>query len=95
MSQDHYHVLQGLFFSNFIRWISSNCSQSGAVHFRDMSLGDLSKINFWDAYYDYDVKNFESYLNNQFAKNEKNDCRCDRKQHTFNKQFLNLNLKNI
>ena len=34
----------------------SNCSQSGAVHFRDMSLGDLSKINFWDAYYDYDVK---------------------------------------
>jgi len=73
----------------------SNCSQSGAVHFRNMSLGNLSKTNFWDAYYDYDVDNFETYMNNQFTKMKKNDCRCDRKQHTFNKQFLNFNLKNI
>ena len=73
----------------------SNCSQSGAVHFRNMSLGNLSKINFWDAYYNYDVDNFDTYMNNQFRKMNENDCRCDRKQHTFNKQFINLNLKNI
>ncbi len=73
----------------------SNCSQSGAVHFRDMSLGNLSNVDFWDAYYDYDLDNFDTYMKNQFDKMKKNDCRCDRKQHTFNKQFSNLNLENI
>ena len=32
--------------------------------------------------------NFDTYMNNQFRKMNENDCRCDRKQHTFNKQFI-------
>jgi MoaA/NifB/PqqE/SkfB family radical SAM enzyme len=70
----------------------ANCSQSGAVHFRDMSLGNLQNIDFWDAYYNYDVKDFEKYMKEQYSKMNKNDCRCDRKQHTFNSQFKNINL---
>ena len=57
-----------------------------------MSLGNLQNIDFWDAYYNYDVKDFEKYMKEQYSKMNKNDCRCDRKQHTFNSQFKNINL---
>ena len=43
----------------------SNCSQSAAVHFRDMSLGNLQTTDFWDAFYDYDSKNLFSFMKNQ------------------------------
>jgi MoaA/NifB/PqqE/SkfB family radical SAM enzyme len=70
----------------------ANCSQSGAVHFRDMSLGNLQKVDFWEAYYNYDVNDLEKFMQEQYSKMNKNDCRCDRKQHTFNSQFKNINL---
>ena len=31
-----------------------NCSQSSAPNFRSAALGDLTKKDFWDLYYDYD-----------------------------------------
>ncbi len=65
----------------------SNCSQSAAVHFRDMSLGNLQTTDFWDAFYDYDSKNLFSFMKNQFKKMVNNDCRCDRKEHTVNQIF--------
>jgi hypothetical protein len=65
----------------------SNCSQSAAPHFRDMSLADLNKIDFWDAFYGYDVNDFEKMLNVQHEKMTANDCRCDRKEHTVNTVF--------
>ena len=40
----------------------SNCSQSAATNFRDMSLGNLQTRDFWDAFYSYDEKNvFQFY----------------------------------
>jgi MoaA/NifB/PqqE/SkfB family radical SAM enzyme len=65
----------------------SNCSQSGAPHFRDMALGNLQTTDFWDAYYDYDVDDFWHFLDGQHAKMNANDCRCDRKEHTVNRVF--------
>ena len=62
----------------------SNCSQSAATHFKDMSLGNLQNTNFWDAYYDYDEKDIFGFMKNEFKKMIKNDCRCDRKEHTVN-----------
>jgi MoaA/NifB/PqqE/SkfB family radical SAM enzyme len=65
----------------------SNCSQSGAVHFRDMALGNLQERDFWDAYYDYDTQDLWAFLDKQHEKMAKNDCRCDRKEHTVNRVF--------
>lgn len=65
----------------------SHCSQSAAPHFRDMALGNLQTRNFWDAFYDYDVSDFQGMLERQHAKMAKNDCRCDRKEHTVNQIF--------
>jgi MoaA/NifB/PqqE/SkfB family radical SAM enzyme len=67
-------------------WLS-NCSQSAALHFRDMALGNLQTRDFWDAYYDYDTTDFWSFLDSQHQKMTKNDCRCDRKEHTVNRVF--------
>lgn len=66
----------------------SNCSQSGAPHFRDMALGDLQKRDFWDAFYDYGTGDFRAFLKRQHEKMIRNDCRCDRKEHTVNRVFL-------
>jgi len=65
----------------------SNCSQSAATHFKDMALGNLQTSDFWDAFYDYDEKDVFSFMKNEFKKMIKNDCRCDRKEHTVNQIF--------
>jgi MoaA/NifB/PqqE/SkfB family radical SAM enzyme len=65
----------------------SNCSQSAATHFRDMALGNLQNIDFWQSFYDYDEKNIFNFMKNEFKKMIKNDCRCDRKEHTVNQIF--------
>ena len=62
----------------------SNCSQSAATNFRDMALGNLQTKDFWDAFYDYDKKDIYRYMEKEFKKMIKNDCRCDRKEHTVN-----------
>jgi hypothetical protein len=49
----------------------SHCSQSGAIHFRDMSLGNLQNNNFWDLFYNYDEKNIKSFLSKDFVKMKK------------------------
>lgn len=65
----------------------SHCSQSAAPQFDNMMLGKLQNTNFWDAFYDYDPKDFLSMLNKQHEKMNKNDCRCDRKEHKVNSYF--------
>ncbi len=65
----------------------SNCSQSGAPHFRDMALGNLAERDFWDAFYDYDTDDFRGFLDRQHKKMNDSDCRCDRKEHTVNSQL--------
>ena len=65
----------------------SNCSQSAATHFKDMSLGNLQTTDFWKAFYNYDEKDIYSFMQNEFKKMIKNDCRCDRKEHTVNQIF--------
>ena len=65
----------------------SNCSQSAATHFNDMSLGNLQHKDFWEAFYDYDEKNIFEFMKKEFDKMNKNDCRCDRKEHTVNQIF--------
>ena len=65
----------------------SNCSQSAASHFQDMAIGNLQTTDFWDAYYDYDEKDIYNFMKEQFKKMVKNDCRCDRKEHTVNQIF--------
>lgn len=62
----------------------SNCSQSAATNFRDMSLGNLQNTDFWDAFYDYDEKDIYNFMEKEFQKMINNDCRCDRKEHTVN-----------
>ena len=61
-----------------------NCSESAAPHFRDMSLGNLEHVDFWDAYYDYEPKTLKADTFARQAKMEANDCRCDRKEHVVN-----------
>ena len=62
----------------------SNCSQSAATNFRNMSLGNLQNTDFWDAFYDYDEKDIYNFMEKEFQKMINNDCRCDRKEHTVN-----------
>ena len=65
----------------------SNCSQSGAAHFKNMSLGNLATSDFWDSFYSYDKDEFWKFLDKQHDKMIMNDCRCDRKEHTINQMF--------
>lgn len=65
----------------------SNCSQSGAAHFKNMSLGNLSISDFWESFYSYEVTDFWKFLDKQHDKMIMNDCRCDRKEHTINQIF--------
>jgi MoaA/NifB/PqqE/SkfB family radical SAM enzyme len=59
-----------------------HCSQSSAPNFRDVSLGDMREMNFWNAYYNYDVD--EKYFENLEGRMEQVGCRCDRKEHLLN-----------
>lgn len=62
----------------------ANCSESSSPHFRGLALGDLRKVDFWDAFYDYDGKRLESHLEASARRMDEHGCRCDRKEHVVN-----------
>ncbi len=65
-----------------------NCSQSSAPNFRSTALGDLTKNDFWDLFYNYDSKNLDSYLSVCNKKIADSGCRCDRKEHIINQSVI-------
>ncbi len=65
-----------------------NCSQSSAPNFRASALGDLTKSNFWDLYYNYEIENFNKYLLSCSKKINDSGCRCDRKEHVLNQNII-------
>ena len=65
-----------------------NCSQSSAPNFRSTALGDLTKNNFWDLFYNYDNKNLDSYLSVCNKKIADSGCKCDRKEHIVNQSVI-------
>lgn len=65
-----------------------NCSQSSAPNFRSTALGDLTKNNFWDLYYNYDNKNLYDYMSVCNKKIAESGCRCDRKEHILNQSVI-------
>ena len=67
----------------FDGWLS-HCSESTAPHFSDLALGNLSERDFWDIFYDYDVKHFKEYMVGACRKMVKTKCKCDRKEHVVN-----------
>ena len=72
-----------------------HCSQSAAPHFRELSLGNLQTIDFWDAYYNYDAEKIWSYMEKSIYKlMQRLDCRCDRKEQCVNTLFKNHLSKN-
>lgn len=72
----------------FDGWLS-HCSESAAPHFRDMALGNLQTDDFWDLFYNYDTEDFWNFMKKDYDKMCKNDCRCDRKEHSVNHLFRN------
>ena len=66
-----------------------NCSQSSAPNFRSTALGDLTKNNFWDLFYNYDSKNLDDYMSVCNKKIAGSGCRCDRKEHIVNQSVIN------
>ena len=65
-----------------------NCSQSSAPNFRSTALGDLTKNNFWDLFYNYDNKNLDGYMSVCNKKIAESGCRCDRKEHIINQSVI-------
>ena len=65
-----------------------NCSQSSAPNFRSAALGDLTKKDFWDLYYDYDTANFKNFISICGKKISKSGCKCDRKEHVLNQKII-------
>ena len=65
-----------------------NCSQSSAPNFRSTALGDLTKNNFWDLFYNYDNKNLDDYMSVCNKKIAESGCRCDRKEHIINQSVI-------
>ena len=65
-----------------------NCSQSSAPNFRSSALGDLTKKNFWDLYYNYELENFKNYLTSCGKIINNSGCRCDRKEHVLNQSII-------
>ena len=66
-----------------------NCSQSSAPNFRSTALGDLTKNNFWELFYNYDSKNLDDYMSVCNKKIAGSGCRCDRKEHIVNQSVIN------
>ena len=66
-----------------------NCSQSSAPNFRSSALGDLTKNNFWELFYNYDLQNFESFQAKCNKKIGESGCKCDRKEHVLNQKIIN------
>ena len=65
-----------------------NCSQSSAPNFRESALGDLTKDNFWELFYKYNVKDFDKFQLSCNKKINDSGCRCDRKEHVTNKSII-------
>ena len=85
----------------FARWIYPtvgydgwlyHCSQTGSPNFRPIALGDLSKMEFWELFYDYDSENLNGYLTSCGKKMDKTGCRCDRKMHVTNLSVIGSNV---
>ena len=66
-----------------------NCSQSSAPNFRSSALGDLTKNNFWELFYNYDLQNFENFQAKCNKKIGESGCKCDRKEHVLNQKIIN------
>ena len=66
-----------------------NCSQSSSPNFQSTALGNLSKNNFWDLYYNYQLDNEPLYFCETSKKLKASGCRCDRKMHLANKNLIN------
>ncbi len=65
-----------------------NCSQSSSPNFRSSALGDLTKNDFWNLYYNYEVENFENFQVSCNKKIKESGCRCDRKEHVLNQRII-------
>lgn len=65
-----------------------NCSQSSAPNFRESSLGDLTKKDFWELFYQYDSDSFLEFENICNKKISTSGCRCDRKEHVINQNII-------
>ena len=72
-----------------------NCSQSSAPNFRSSAIGNLNQHNFWDLFYNYDNKNLENFLIKCNKTINQSGCRCDRKEHVFNKSIIDSKIFNI
>tara|TARA_B100000315_G_C14574463_1_gene587255 strand:+ start:1614 stop:2741 length:1128 start_codon:yes stop_codon:yes gene_type:complete len=72
-----------------------HCSQSAGPNFRAMSLGNLTNENFWDLYYNYDVRDYELYFETSTKCMEECNCRCDRKEHTVNESIIDNEFLNV
>ncbi len=69
-----------------------NCSQSSSPNFHSTALGDLSKDNFWDLFYNYSFNNEQLYFCETSKKLKDSGCRCDRKMHLANKNLIRSNV---
>ena len=65
-----------------------NCSQSSAPNFRSSALGDLTKNNFWELFYNYDLNNFGDFQKTCNQKISSSGCKCDRKEHVLNQKLI-------
>jgi len=72
-----------------------NCSQSSAPNFKSSAIGNLNQHNFWDLFYNYDNKNLENFFIKCNKKINQSGCRCDRKEHVFNKSIIDSKIFNI
>ena len=66
-----------------------NCSQSSAPNFRDSALGDLTKKDFWELFYQYESNKFLEFEKTCNKKINSSGCRCDRKEHVINQNIIN------
>ena len=64
-----------------------NCSQSSAPNFHSSALGDLTKNDFWELFYNYQIDNFENFHNLCNRKIDQSGCKCDRKEHIINQKI--------
>jgi len=67
----------------------AHCSESAAPHFRDIAIGNLNEIDFWDLFYSYDPDKLKLYYEDITKKMEQTGCKCDRKEHVVNQAIIN------
>jgi MoaA/NifB/PqqE/SkfB family radical SAM enzyme len=61
-----------------------HCSESASPHFRELAIGNLNERDFWDLFYDYDVKDFRRTIKQAGELMDRTRCKCDRKEHVVN-----------